>query len=232
MTNALRGLSSKATAPLLAALVERLAQEFGIEMLVESAGGVEVARRIREGESADVVVLADGALRGLAADGLIAPSSVRALFLSQVVLAVGDGAPDPSLATEDDLEALLKGARAIGYSTGPSGAALLRWIESRGLTAVLSERLVQSPAGTPVATLVADGRADVGVQQRSELEGAVGVRVVGPLPGSAAVTSVFSGGVLTSSGRPREAEAAVDALAATALDEVVVDHAMHRPPPS
>ncbi|MBM6403182.1 substrate-binding domain-containing protein [Phycicoccus sp. CSK15P-2] len=226
MSDVLRVLCSKAPAGLLDALADALADRHGVELRVESAGGVEVARRIREGAAGDLVVLAERALAALGSDGRLVPGTVRPLAVSQVVLAVGADASPPRLDTEDDLRAVLRGARAVAYSTGPSGNALTRWVERSGLDGDVAERFVQAEPGTPVGALVADGRADVGVQQLSELAGLDGVHVVGPLPGSAAATTTFAGAVLATSDHVEDARRALALICSDELGDLVVAHGM------
>lgn len=226
MTQELRGLSSRATRDLLAELATLLERNHGVVVRFESGGGVDVAQWVRDGERADLLVLADDALRELAHEGLVMADTVQPLFLSQVVLATPASGPAPPLATEDDLVTVLRGARRIAYSTGPSGTALLRRLDAWGLRDELGERLVQAPPGTPVASLLADGTADVGVQQRSEFAGVAGVRVVGPLPGRAAVTSTFTGGVLTTTSRPDAARGALDLLCSAEAARTTRAHGM------
>lgn len=196
------GLSSMATRALLADLAAELAQGHGVVVRFTAAGGVEVADRVRRGAVADVLVLADGAMRSLEAEGLLIPETLRPLFVSHVVAAVPDAASDLPLATEEDLRAALVAARRIACSTGPSGTALLDLIERWDLTDQLADRLVQAPPGEPVGSLLARGEADLGFQQQSELTGVDGVRVLGPLPGDAEIRSTFTGGVLSTSSNP------------------------------
>ncbi|MER7768688.1 substrate-binding domain-containing protein [Kitasatospora sp. NPDC096140] len=212
MNQEISGLSSMATRPVLADLCEHLRHTCGIPVRFESAGGVEVARRVREGVGADLLVLAAGALAELEDEGLVLRGTARPLWVSQVVAAVPDGAPVPALDSESDLRAALLSATGIAYSTGPSGTALIGLIARLGLTGTLSERLVQAPAGVPAGSLLSSGRADLAFQQRSELTDLPGVFVVGPLPGDTAIDSVFSGGVLASSGRPGRARTVLDLL--------------------
>ncbi|MGW7446622.1 substrate-binding domain-containing protein [Kitasatospora sp. NPDC054795] len=212
MNQEISGLSSMATRPVLADLSEHLRHTCGIPVRFESAGGVEVARRVREGAEADLLVLAAGALAELEEEGLVLRGTARPLWVSQVVAAVPDGAPVPALDSESDLRAALLSATGVAYSTGPSGTALIGLITRLGLTGTLSERLVQAPAGVPAGSLLSSGRADLAFQQRSELTDLPGVVVVGPLPGDTAINSVFSGGVLASSGRPGRARKVLDLL--------------------
>ncbi|MFE0700770.1 substrate-binding domain-containing protein [Streptomyces sp. NPDC058872] len=205
MEQAICGLSSMATRPVLAELTEHIRNAHGISLRVDSAGGVEVARRVRQGVEADVLVLAAGVLAELAGEGHVLPDTVRPLWTSQVVAAVPEGAPMPAFASEDDLRAALLGAGTVAYSTGPSGTALVDLITRMELADALRGRLVQAPPGVPVGSLLASGSADLAFQQHSELMDVPGAVVVGPLPGDAAIRSTFSGGVLASTTRPDRA---------------------------
>ncbi|AUG75409.1 hypothetical protein CFP65_0446 [Kitasatospora sp. MMS16-BH015] len=220
MNQEISGLSSMATRPVLADLSEHLRHSCGIPVRFESAGGVEVARRVREGTEADLLVLAAGALAELAEEGLVLTDTARPLWVSQVVAAVPDGAPAPALDSEADLRAALLSATAVAYSTGPSGTALLALITRLGLASTLADRLVQAPPGVPAGSLLSAGRADLAFQQRSELTGLPGVLVLGPLPGDTAIDSVFSAGVLASSGQPGRAREVLDLLGSDAASEI------------
>jgi molybdate transport system substrate-binding protein len=64
--------------------------------------------------------------------------------------------------------------------------------------------------------LVANGDADLGVQQLSELIGQPGVEVAGPLPPEIQAVTVFSAGVSTASAEREAALALVGYLASAA----------------
>ncbi|MFD7026645.1 substrate-binding domain-containing protein [Streptomyces sp. NPDC059917] len=210
MNTAICGLSSMATRLLLAELSERIRLERGLAVRFEAAGGVDIARRVREGAEADLLVLADGALTALAQEGHLLVGTARPLWTSQVVAAVPAGSPVPPLDSDADLRAALRSARKIAYSTGPSGTALLDLIGRLGLADALAGRLVQAPPGVPVGSLLSGGRADLAFQQHSELMDLPGVTIAGPLPGDTAITSTFSGGVLASASRPGPALEVLD----------------------
>jgi molybdate transport system substrate-binding protein len=193
---------------------------------VRSAGGVEVARRLRDGEAADVVVLASRAIEELAGARVVDGQTILPLFLSDVVVGVQRGAEVPDLGTIESLIAALLASPRIGYSTGPSGSALMALVKAWGLTERLAERWVQAPPGMPVARLLADGAADLGFQQRSELATAPGVTVVGPMPPGAEILTTFSGAVPTRAGHSFEAVAALTLLAAPSAHEVIRRHAL------
>ncbi|MET7608668.1 substrate-binding domain-containing protein [Streptomyces avermitilis] len=198
-------LSSMATRLIMADLADHIRLDHGIPVRFESAGGVEVARRVREGAEADVLVLAEGALAGLEREGHLLAGSVRPLWVSHVVAAAPEGTPVPALRSESDLRAALLTAKRVAYSTGPSGTALVDLITRLDLANMLRDRLVQAPPGVPVGSLLASGEADLAFQQHSELMDLPGVVIIGPLPGSTQISSTFGGGVLAASSQPRRA---------------------------
>lgn len=221
MDRDISGLSSMATRPVLAELSEHIRLAHGLPVRFDSAGGVEIARRVREGAEADLLVLADGALARLEEEGHILAGTARPLWISQVVAAVAEGTPVPALGSESDLRAALRSAVGIAYSTGPSGTALIDLIARLELADTLADRLVQVPPGVPAGSLLASGRADLAFQQHSELMDLPGVVVIGPLPGDTAISSTFSGGVLAASGRPGLAREVLDLLGSDTASRVV-----------
>lgn len=179
---------------------------------IESVGGVDAARRVALGERVDLVILASDALQDLAQHGHVVPSSVTPLASSHTAIAIRSrgsfDATPPSTPAFDDavgVRAALRDAGSVGYSTGPSGAALLRQIENWNMAAEMRDRLVQARSGTPVARLVADGEVDIGFQQLSEMIGQDGIRILGVLPPDCAIETVFAGGVATATADPAAA---------------------------
>jgi len=177
---------------------------------IESVGGVDASARVAAGEPFDLVFLAEGAVRALADAGHVDAATITPLLLSQVAVAVASDAPDglaasvtgPAFADATGMRDALRAAGRVGYSTGPSGTALLRLIEEWGLTAELGDRLVQARPGVPVARSVAEGAVDLGFQQLSELVGQPGIRILGVLPADCAIETVFAGAVATASADP------------------------------
>lgn len=168
----LAGISSMATRVLLGELARIYAEQSGAAVTFESIGGVHAARRVERGEAFDLVVLASSMLASLAERGMVTAGTERAFAASPAApaaLAVKAGAYRPSIATPEALMQTLRSAGAIGYSTGPSGDALLALRERAGILAEVRPRLLQAPAGIPVADLIAQGRVELGLQQLSEL---------------------------------------------------------------
>jgi len=208
-----------ATRAVMRELAARCLEALGHEVLTDAAGGVDVAKRVRAGGAPDIVVLAREVITALIDEGHLRPGSRVDLVQSGVAVAVCAGASRPDIGSEDALRRAVLSARSLSYSTGPSGTHLEKMFERWGILASVRDRIVVPPPGVPVGTLVADGRAELGFQQLSELAALAGIDVVGPLPPEVQQITVFSGGVAARCERP-DAARAVLACMASATDVI------------
>lgn len=199
-----------ATRQVLGELARAYEQRTGRPVHIESIGGVDAARRVAAGEAFDFVVLASDAIDKLVAGGSVVAGTRVDLVNSGVAIAVRAGAPRPDVASEEALKQAVLGAASVGYSTGPSGVALLKLFERWGIASALQGRLVQAPPGIPVGSLVAKGEVGLGFQQRSELIHLQGIDLLGTMPAAVAIDTIFSGGLCRAS---TQGEAVHDLLA-------------------
>ena len=184
-----------ATRLLLADFAAQWHNATGIKAVIESVGGLDATWRVQAGEAFDGVVLAAGAIDKLIATGHVVAGSRVDLVSSSVAVAVRAGAPLPDISTEAALRSAVLAAPSIGYSTGPSGVAIIALFERWGITETLQtlqSRIVQTPPGVPVGALVARGELALGFQQLSELMHLPGITVVGTLPEPVAINTIFS----------------------------------------
>lgn len=208
-----------ATRLLLADLAAAYRRATGVEADFLSIGGVDAAKRVAAGESFDVVVLAADALERLIAGGSVLAGSRVDLVRSPVAIAVRAGSPRPRVGSEGELRDAVLAASSVGYSTGPSGAALLALFERWGIAGQLGGRIVQAPAGVPVGRLVADGAVEIGFQQLSEMLGQEGIAVVGAMPPGTEIVTTFSGGICAASTRAPVARELLAWLKSPAADD-------------
>ena len=210
MAEPITGISSMATRRVLAELVERYERETGNRIAIEAVGGVDAARRVRAGEPFDCVALAQDAMIKLGAEGFLLAGNTVAFVRSAMALAVRSEAARPDIRDGDAVRTALAAARSIGYSTGPSGTHLLEVAKSWGLDPDGdAPRFVQAKPGVPVATLVARGEAEIGVQQLAEFLDEDGIAIVGLVPPPLQLVTTFSIGVGAKSARVERALALI-----------------------
>lgn len=229
MSVPITGICSMATRLVLAELAQAHGQALQREVWIESMGGVEAVRRVQEGGYFDVVVLAEDAIHQLAAGGRLLQASIRPVVRSAMGVAVRSGTGRMNIASETALRAAVLAAGRIGYSTGPSGTALLKLVERWGLAEVLRQRLVQARPGVPVARLLAGGEVDLGFQQLSELLHQDSVDVLGPMPPGLEIVTTFAGAVCTRSVQPDDAQALLAFLCAPDTAPVKQRHGLQQP---
>jgi molybdate transport system substrate-binding protein len=206
----LTGVSSMATRHILTELTRDYESQTGVQVEIRSMGGVEAAKLVRGGEVTDIVVLASKVMGDLEAQGHVAKGGARDFARSEIGIAIRAGLAPPSVADEQAVKRAMLDARKICYSTGPSGDHLKALCEKWGVP--LTRALV-APPGVPVATLIANGEAELGFQQLSELIDQPGIQIAGPLPPEIQAVTIFSAGISTTSGDPEGAWALVTYLA-------------------
>jgi molybdate transport system substrate-binding protein len=222
----LSGLSSMATQHVLAELARAHVHDRGAAVAVTSMGGVEAAKRVRAGETWDFVVLAADVIAKLEAEGHVVPGSRADIARSGVAVAVPLDAAPPDLSSEAAVREAVMKARAIGFSTGPSGAYLMGLFERWGIAEAIRPRVVQAAPGVPVGDLVARGKADLGFQQLSELIHMRGIRLAGLLPPEIQSMTTFSGAICGTSEDGRAARDFLRYLASPETNDCKRRHGM------
>jgi molybdate transport system substrate-binding protein len=226
MNTRITGISSMATRQLLAELAAAYRQERGVDVGFESVGGVDAAKRVQAGEAFDVVVLAADAIDKLIAGGWVVADSRTDLVRSGVAIAVRAGETRPDVGSEDALKRAVLAARTLGYSTGPSGTALLKLFARWGIADAVRSRIVQAPPGMPVGQLVATGAVELGFQQYSEMMNQPGIAVLGSMPSGCGIVTTFSAGLCAGSGQPAAARALLAYLHSPAAADAKRRHGM------
>jgi molybdate transport system substrate-binding protein len=169
-----------------------------------------LAKRIADGETADLVVIADG-VDDLAKQGKVIADSRIDVARVRIGVAVRKGAPKPDVGTVEAFKRALRAAKSIAYvdpaAGGASGIYLAKMMERIGILTEVNAKARLARGGTEdmVSAIVARGEAEIGLQQISEIMSVPGVELVAPLPDELQTVTIYTAGIPTNT---QEAEAA------------------------
>jgi molybdate transport system substrate-binding protein len=176
-----------------------------------------LAKRVADGEAADVVILAGG-IDDLIRQGRVIDASRADVASARIGIAVRKGAARPDISTPDAFKRTLLAARSVAFagpaSGGASGVYLIKMFERLGIAAEIDAKAKFARGGPEgmVSALVAAGEAEIGLQQISEIMSVPGVDLVGPLPEALQTATIYSAGVLTKADQPDAAAALIKFL--------------------
>jgi len=221
LADEIRVMSSNAFRQAYLELVPEFEKASGHKVVTSFVGGVDLMKRMKAGESVDLVILAASSLDELIQLGKVVPGSRVDLAKSGVGVAVRAGAPRPDISSGDALKQTLLAAKSIGYSTGASGTYLVSMFARMGIADELKPKIKQAPPGVPVGDLIARGEVEIGFQQVSELLPVAGTSFLGPLPPDLQQYTVFSAGLHVSAMEHGAAKALARFLASPASGPVI-----------
>jgi molybdate transport system substrate-binding protein len=190
--------------------------------LFEAASGSKVAIRFgltREMKAAidadaafDIALLPRSAIDELVQAGKIAAGPATDIVRSLVGLMVRAGAIEPDIGSVEAFKSVLRRAKAISYSKGPSGLYVAELLERLGLASEMKDKTVFA-IGRPVGEVVASGEAEIGMQQIIENQPVKGAHLVGPLPRELVNYVMYSAGFAPNAADRTAARAFVKFLA-------------------
>src|SRR5262244_3465740 len=228
MVNAdeIRVLSTQATEEAYRELVPQFEKAAGHKVTTVFTGTLDANKRLAAGESYDLLIMSAPSIEEHIKAGKVVPGSRVDLAKSGVGVGVKAGAPKPDISTTEALKKALLAARSIGYSTGPSGVYMVGVFQRMGIADEIRGKLKQTPTGVFVGSIIANGEAEIGFQQVSELSFFPGIDYVGPLPAEVQLITVFSAGIPAGSKQADAAKALVSFVTAQAAAAIFKKHAL------
>jgi molybdate transport system substrate-binding protein len=161
--NQIKILSGGAMKSLMVEVVPLFERANGARVEIRFALTSVLKKEIEDGAAFDIALLPRPELDALVPAGKIAAGTQTDITRSAVGLAVRAGAPKPDIGTVDALRRTLQQARTIGYSDGPSGAYIADLLVRLGIADEMKPKTRLT--SRPVAEIVAEGEAEVGMQQ-------------------------------------------------------------------
>lgn len=222
----LKVLSSLATKEAYLELVPQFERDTGTTVTTLWTGTADIAKRMAAGEVYDLVVTSSASHADLVAQGKIAADGLTNLARCGIGVAVRTGTPRPDVGTPDAFKRSMLAIPSVGYSTGPSGVYIEKLFDRMGIAAAMKSKTRQVPSGMAVGPFLAQGGAEIGFQQESELVHVDGIDYIGPLPPELQNITIFTAGVHAKAAHPDAAKALVRFLTTPAAAAVMKTHGL------
>ncbi len=165
-----------------------------------------IQQKVAAGEIFDLLVMPIAAIEALDKAGKLLPGSRRALARVGIGVAMREGAPKPDLSTPEAFRKTLLDARSITYSDsstgGLSGLSVEKMLAKLGIAEAVKAKAILRSDGQQ---LIADGKAEIGLYNVSEIPRAKGVVLAGPAPAAAQVYIEYDAAVPATNGSPEPA---------------------------
>jgi molybdate transport system substrate-binding protein len=160
----------------------------GHQLKVEYGSTGPLKAAIEKGRAFDVAILSVEATDDLIKSGNLTASSRADIARSAMGVAVRKGAAKPGLATTQAFKQALLNAQTIAYSDGGlSGTYLKGLLERLGIAEQLKSKIRFGRGGE----MVAEGKAEIGLTQVSEILSESGAELAGPLPADIQQYTIF-----------------------------------------
>lgn len=164
-------------------------------------------KKIEAGMRPDVVICTTTALNAAEHARFFDPSTITPLAQVGIGIAVSPTTPDPDISTVPAFIDTLLAARSVAYSrTGASGTYFAHLIDTLQISEEVNSRATVIDAGF-TAEAVVDHRADLAVQQLSELSCVPGAKIVGPIPEALQRSTAFAAALTATAAHRSEARA-------------------------
>jgi molybdate transport system substrate-binding protein len=210
-------LSGGAAQGLVATLVADFKARTGFAIAGEFGAVGMMADRLRQGTSADLIILTAALVATLAREKLVVPSSIADVGKVETALAIRSGDPKVSVGNASDLRAAFLAADAIfvpDTKASTAGIHVAKVLEQLGITDAVAARLKIYPNGaTAMRQLAAsDAAKPIGCTQSTEIISTPGVELSGVLPPGCDLATTYTAAITTKAENAAEAKLLIDLL--------------------
>ena len=200
----------------------------GHKVTVKLVEGPSVVAALKSDPPGDVVSTFSEAFDRLMKDGLVAAGTAAQYARAGNGVAVKAGAPKPDISTAEGFKQAMLKAKSIGHSQNGTGPYNTKLFQRLGIYEQVKHKIVLSQ-GRPVATYVASGEVEIGIQQTNVIQPFPGTDYLGPLPAELMEYGHFSLGVAARS-KNQEAAMAFIAFATSPAAAPLIRKSTMEPP--
>jgi molybdate transport system substrate-binding protein len=177
-----------------------------------------VVTRIQDGETADVIIIPSQGIEGFVKEGKAAMGNVAAIARAGMGVAVRKSTPKPDISSPEAFKRAMLAAKSINVSDpargGVATAYIMKVFERLGIGEEMKPKMVfaKVPGAAGAALEVANGEAEIALNQLQEFVPVAGIEIVGPFPGDLQLTTVFSAVIMGSATNVDVARALINFL--------------------
>jgi molybdate transport system substrate-binding protein len=194
-------LSTNALKTVIEDLAPKFEQSSENKLAITWGTAAGLKAQIEKGAAFDVAVITEAGADDLIKQGKLVSRLV--LARSGIAVAIKKGAPKPDLRSADDFKKMVLSAKSIAWvEQGASGIYLKGVFERLGLTGEIKGKLVPVKAA---GEAVANGEAEIGFTQVSEVLPYAGAEVGGMLPADIQSFTIFAIGIHSKESKATEA---------------------------
>jgi molybdate transport system substrate-binding protein len=179
-------------------LLPQLARPAEGKVTIKYDAAAALKKEIDNGESFDVAILVPAGIDDLIKQGRIEAASRTNLVRTGVGVAIRAGAAKPDISTAEAFRRTLLNAKSVAYGDpafgGASSVYFANLLQRMGIADEIKPKTKLTPSGEG-AKAVADGAAEIGVGQISEIVPVRGAELAGPFPAEYQVYTAFTAGV-------------------------------------
>ena len=211
----IRVISSNAIKTTLEQLAPAFEKATAHKLVFTWGAAVPLKAEIEKGAAFDVAILTTAAVDDLIRQGKLVGATRAALADSGAGVAVRKGAPKPDISTVNAFKHALLNAKSVAYvEQGGTGIYLKGLLQRLGIADAIENKVKRLPPENPAAHAIANGEAEIGMTQISEILPYAGAELVGPLPKEIQLTTSFAAAAGANAAQPEAATALIKFLTA------------------
>jgi molybdate transport system substrate-binding protein len=199
MADEIKVLSAGAVKPVLTEAVKSFHVATGHTVVMTFGTVGNIQERLAAGEAADLVIVTKEAVDELERTERTVRKARMDLGRVDIGVAVKAGAPLPNISNTEAFKQTLLAAKSVVVADpakgSTSGIYLTKLFEQLGIADQVRDKLLLLPGGN-VVEKVAEGEAELGLQQISEILPVTGVQLVGPLPLALQKVTTYTGAIV------------------------------------
>jgi molybdate transport system substrate-binding protein len=217
--------SAGAVEPGLVRAVDQFKRASGNNVTVQFNTAPQLAKRLADGETADILIAPPAALDEQIKSGTVSAEGRQMLGRVGAGVVVRANAPNPDIATSEALKRTLLAADSIVYNTASTGLYLDKLFERWGILEQIKAKTTRYPNGEKVMEHVIHGSGNqigFGAITEIKLFEPKGLKLVGPLPADVQNYTSYGAALMTKGTSVDAAKAFLAFLATPAAKQLFV----------